>query len=182
MTSSCICCSRGSWYCHYCRLVSTGSNRLFHFCRDEYFPRRPNWPLLSRLLYRHGFPKDQITCKYTLSLPRTQYLVYFAAFQITWPRSQGYIGHPPKLILNSNLAKSRSFITSFSVVQLSWNFPQSTAVILPCSEQNFKTIGRFMNQLWAYEISRDLGLRWFSEILYCHNPLATDHRGKEPSG
>ena len=46
----------------------------------------------------------------------------------------------PKPILNSNLAKSRSSITSMSFVQSFWNFAQSTAVSLPCSVQNFKTI------------------------------------------
>ena len=44
---------------------------------------------------------------------------------------------PPKLISNSNLAKSRSSWTFISVVELFWNFAQSTAVILPCSVRNF---------------------------------------------
>ena len=47
----------------------------------------------------------------------------------------------PKRILNSNLAKSRSSITSVSIVQSFWYFAQGTAVILPCSVQNVKTIG-----------------------------------------
>ena len=38
-----------------------------------------------------------------------------------------------KCILNSNPTKSRSSITSTSIVQSVWNFAQSTAVILPCS-------------------------------------------------
>ena len=47
----------------------------------------------------------------------------------------------PKRILNSNLAKSRWSITSVSVTQSFRNFAKSTAVSLPCSVQNFKTIG-----------------------------------------
>ena len=65
----------------------------------------------------------------------------------------------PKLILNPNLVKYRSFVTSVSVVQSFWNYTQSTAVSLSRSVHNFKTIGVLCNKLWANELSRDLGLR-----------------------
>ena len=68
----------------------------------------------------------------------------------------------PKLIFNSNLAKSRSSITSVSVIQSIWNFAQSTAVILPCSVQYFKTIGLLTGMFRTNGISRDLSLRWVS--------------------
>ena len=70
---------------------------------------------------------------------------------------------PPKFILNSNLAKSHSSITPISMVKSLWNCAQGTAVILPCSVQNLKTISQLRNDLWASEILRDLGLRWVSE-------------------
>ena len=66
----------------------------------------------------------------------------------------------PKLILNPNFAKTRSSITSVSILQSSWNFAQNTAVSLPCSVQNCKTIGQLRQMLWTNEISRDLSSRW----------------------
>ena len=69
----------------------------------------------------------------------------------------------PKPIINSHLAKSRSTITSVSVVQSFWNFAQSTAVSLPCPVQNFQTIGYLMKKSWANEFSRDLSLRGVSD-------------------
>ena len=69
----------------------------------------------------------------------------------------------PKLLLNSNLAISRFSIASVTVVQSFCKFAQRTAVILPCSVQNFKMIGWLINKLWTNTISRDLGLRWVSD-------------------
>ena len=66
-----------------------------------------------------------------------------------------------KVILKSNLAKSRSFITLISFFQSFWSFTQSTRLSLPCSVQKFKkTIGCMTNKIWTNDISRDLGLRW----------------------
>ena len=45
-------------------------------------------------------------------------------------------------VLNPNLAKSRSPTICLSVIQSFWIFAQSTAMILPCSVQNLKTIGQ----------------------------------------
>ena len=72
------------------------------------------------------------------------------------------IRYPSKLILNSNLAKSHSSITSVSVVQSFGNFVQITAVLLSYSVQNFKTLGLLTPMIWTYDISRDLSLRWVS--------------------
>ena len=47
---------------------------------------------------------------------------------------------PLKLILKLNLGNSCLFMTCISVSQSFWNFAQSTAVILLCSVQTFKTI------------------------------------------
>ena len=69
-----------------------------------------------------------------------------------------------KLLSNSNLAKSRSPITFVAVIQSSWNYTQSTVVSLPCSVQNFKTIGRLRIKLSLKESSRDLTLRCFSDV------------------
>ena len=68
-----------------------------------------------------------------------------------------------KHILNSNLAKSPLPITYSIVLQLFWNFAQSTAVTLLCSVQNFKMIGQLRWMLWMNEISCDLSLRWVSD-------------------
>ena len=65
---------------------------------------------------------------------------------------------PLKFILNSNLAKSRSSRTPISITKSFWKFAQSTAVILSCSVQNFETIWKLNNKLWANEISRDLNM------------------------
>ena len=69
----------------------------------------------------------------------------------------------PKLLLYTNLAKSRLSITYFSVALSFWNFARSTTVTLPCSVRNFKTIGQMKWILWTNEISRNLSLRWVSE-------------------
>ena len=47
-----------------------------------------------------------------------------------------------KRILHSNIVKSLKFITAIPSFQKFWNFAQSAAVPLPCSVQNFKTIGQ----------------------------------------
>ena len=80
----------------------------------------------------------------------------------------------PKRILNSNVVKSRSSVTSFAFIQSFWNSAQSTAVSLPCSVQNFKTIARLSNELWANELSRDLDLKGVSNgyLIYCIAPSA----------
>ena len=73
---------------------------------------------------------------------------------------------PPKIIFNSNLAKSRLSTTLISVAQYFWNFTQSTTASLPFSVQKFKMIGQLRNNLWSNEIARDLCLRWVSVISY----------------
>ena len=70
----------------------------------------------------------------------------------------------PKCISNSNLAKSRLPITHASVERSLWNFVQSTAVSLPCSEQNFKLIEQLKRMLWKNEILQDLSSRWLSDV------------------
>ena len=68
-----------------------------------------------------------------------------------------------KLILNSNLEKSRSYIIPASVSKSLWNFLQSKAVIPPCSMLNFETIRLLKWMLWTNEISRGLTWRWVSD-------------------
>ena len=53
--------------------------------------------------------------------------------------------------------------TSFSVVRSFWDFARSTAVILPCSGQDFEAVGRRSDRLWADGASRDLGLGWVTD-------------------
>ena len=65
--------------------------------------------------------------------------------------------------LTSNLPKSHLPVSYFQVARLFLNFAQSTAVILPCSVQNFKMIRQMKWMLWMTEISRDLSLRWVTE-------------------
>ena len=69
------------------------------------------------------------------------------------------VGYPSETHLKLNLAKSCSSITSVSVVQSLWNVAKSTLVSLPCSVQNFKTIGYVMKKLYSNEVSRD-SLQW----------------------
>ena len=69
----------------------------------------------------------------------------------------------PKLILNPNLMNSRLSITFFGSYPIVSKFAQSTAVILPCSVQNFKTIEQLKQMLWTNEISWDDSLRWVSD-------------------
>ena len=59
--------------------------------------------------------------------------------------------------------KSYLSITSILNIISFCKFAQSTAVILPCSVQNFKMIGHLRNGLWTNKISRDLSLRRVSE-------------------
>ena len=58
----------------------------------------------------------------------------------------------------SNLSEPRPYITSISVAQSFCNFAQSTAVILPCSVQNFGTSWLLRYKLWANETLRDCSL------------------------
>ena len=64
------------------------------------------------------------------------------------------IGHRTETHLE---LKSRSSRTPISVVKSFWKFAENTAVILPCSVQNFKAISPAIipsNKLWS-KISRD---------------------------
>ena len=84
-----------------------------------------------------------------------------------WTTQRGLVRYrisPLKLIFNWNLTKSRSPITSISVFKSSWNSARSTAVILPCSVQNCKTILWLRNALCTNEISWDLGHARISHI------------------
>ena len=59
-----------------------------------------------------------------------------------------------------------------SVVESFRNFTQSTAVILPCSVQNFKMIWQLRNKLLANEFTGDFVYYQFRmDILYCIRPL-----------
>ena len=73
-------------------------------------------------------------------------------------------------MLNANPAKSHSSRIFISIVNWFWKFAQSTAVILPCSVQNFKMVWQLSNMLWANEILRDLSLRWVSEGYHILQP------------
>ena len=57
----------------------------------------------------------------------------------------------PKRILNSDLAKSRLPIINSTAAQSFCNFAKSTAMILPCSVQYFKTVGQRKRMLWTNE-------------------------------
>ena len=73
----------------------------------------------------------------------------------------------PKLILNSNFAKTRSFITSVPDVQSIRGFAQSTVLVLLCSAQNFKTIGLFKGILCAKKFFARFEFKVsFGRILY----------------
>ena len=73
----------------------------------------------------------------------------------------------PKLILNSNLAKSRSFIISAPVVQSLWNFAQWYLRALCQISRRFDAR--------VNEILRHLSLRWVSdEYPILNSTLATD--------
>ena len=52
--------------------------------------------------------------------------------------------------ISLNPMTSHSYLTSISVAQLFRNFVQSTTASLPCSVQNFKTIGLPIDKLWAF--------------------------------
>ena len=67
------------------------------------------------------------------------------------------------LFMNSDLVKSRLPITYCSVTHSFWNFAQSTAMILPRSVQNLKTIAQRQDKSLTNESSRDLNL---GRVLY----------------
>ena len=97
-------------------------------------------------------------------------VVVFGVFKpiVHWPRTTGPLlaftlgccaiyNIRPKLILNSNLEKSRSSITFACVVQSFWNFTQSASVSLPCFVHNIKTIEQ---EIWVWNA-------FPMDILYC---------------
>ena len=69
----------------------------------------------------------------------------------------------PKLILNPNLAKTCSPITTFLIAQSFWCFAQGKAVVLPCSLQNCDRIEQLKGMLWTNDVSRDLSSTWVSD-------------------
>ena len=60
---------------------------------------------------------------------------------------------PPKIILTSNLTKSRPSVTSISIAKSFWNFAHSMAAILPCCVQNSKAILQLQQPQEAHSIS-----------------------------
>ena len=74
-----------------------------------------------------------------------------------------YIGYPSETHFK---LKSREIPFVHNIwfsdsIQSFWNFTKNTAMIPPCSAQNFKTIGIFKWMLWTKKISRDLSLNAF---------------------
>ena len=67
----------------------------------------------------------------------------------------------PNSSSNWKFMKSHFPRTTISVVKLFCKFAQSTAMILLCSVQNFRTIWQLNSKLWANNLSQDLGL-WCS--------------------
>ena len=65
------------------------------------------------------------------------------------------IGYPS----GTHLKPESREICCWSVIQLFWNLAQSTAVILPCSVENFKTVRQLERKLWTDKISQDFSLR-----------------------
>ena len=53
-------------------------------------------------------------------------------------------------------------ITYRSVAKSFWSFAQNTAVSMPYSVQNFKTIRLISNKVWTNGILRNFSLRWVS--------------------
>ena len=74
--------------------------------------------------------------------------------------AQYCIGYSSKTYLKPKSHKILFAHNLFPVTQSFWNFAYSMAVILPCSLQNFKTIGQLNQMLCTYEILRDLSLRY----------------------
>ena len=72
-------------------------------------------------------------------------------------------------------------IMYFAFAQSSWDFAQSTAVTLPSSIQNFKTIGWLECMLWTNAISRDLSLRLVSERYPTLQPPRPTIKSEAPS-
>ena len=73
------------------------------------------------------------------------------------------MGYPSQTHLK---LKSRPSITSILIIQLVWNFAQSTALILPCSVQHFKRLvnwGMCYRQMRFHEI-------WILDALWMDIP------------
>ena len=73
--------------------------------------------------------------------------------------------------------KLHSSVTSISVAKPFWNFTQSSAVTLPCSVLNSKTIWQPRNYLSANELWRNLSVRFRFRwpFLYCNNSRFLRH-------
>ena len=68
-----------------------------------------------------------------------------------------------KLILNSNLVKTRSSMTSVAVVQSFWNFAQNSIVSLPCPVQHFETL-KVMDKWVFARLEFKVRFEWISHI------------------
>ena len=66
------------------------------------------------------------------------------------------IGYPSKIHLECKFVKILLAITSVSVAPLLWNFARCMAVSLPCTVQNFATMGQLRNKLGAIRFLWDL--------------------------
>ena len=66
------------------------------------------------------------------------------------------IGYPSKIHLECKSVKILLAITSVSVAPLLWNFARCMAVSLPCTVQNFATMGQLRNKLGAIRFLWDL--------------------------
>ena len=73
------------------------------------------------------------------------------------------MGYPPETHLK---LKNRLSTICFSVAQSFWNFAQSTAVVLPCSVQNFKMMGQLKLMSWMTRFE----FMFWRAILYCNRP------------
>ena len=79
----------------------------------------------------------------------------------------------PKRTLNKNLTKSRFPITYFPITNSFWDFAQNTAVSLPCTVPNFKTMERIKQMLLSNQFSWDLSLSCISDgyLIFHRGPV-----------
>ena len=83
-------------------------------------------------------------------------------------RHSGSSGQPRGIWVTFQYSKSirNSSIVPFLVGESFCKFAQSTAVIQPCSVQNFRRIRRLKLIVWSNETLRDFSLRWVSDVSY----------------
>ena len=123
---------------------------MFHWHWSNHMLLLYLWSKLEGYGLKKALPKCTWVFAFHLSLSEWRANIYFILISTTVNRPAVTHRGQFQYRICLNPMTSHSYLTSISVAQFFRHFVQGTAASLPCSVQNFKTIGLPIDKLWAF--------------------------------